>query len=174
MFFLFILALGLLAFFVHIIYVNKIQKKKLGKAKIVELFVLYFIVFNIGVGGLIAFVYHVFFPEITAAKIGWTTSPFQFEVGIHDGAWGVLAILCIWFRKGFWFATGIGWSLFMLGAGIGHLRQTINLGNYAPYNYLMIFNDIGLAIIVSILLWLYYRHVIKHKTVMERVKVLVK
>ncbi len=99
---------------------------------------------------------------------------FQIEVGIHDGAWGVLAILCIWFRREFWFATGIGWSLFMLGAGIGHLVQTLRFDNYAPYNFLMIFNDIGMAIVIPILLVLYYRNVIRHKTIVEKIKGLVK
>jgi hypothetical protein len=164
--FFFVMSFGLFVFFTHLLYVNKFQKRKLSKAKIIELFILYFIVFNIGLGNLIAFTYHVFFSEIAAAKIGWATSPFQIEVGIHDGAWGVLAILCIWFRKEFWFATGIGWSIFMLGAGIGHLVQTVKHDNYAPYNFFMIFNDIGVAVIIPILLVLYYKYVLKNKTTM--------
>ena len=38
----------------------------------------------IGVTGLWAGIYHVFFPEIAAAHIGWLVSPFQFEVGMAD------------------------------------------------------------------------------------------
>src|SRR5262249_51982096 len=40
------------------------------------------------------FIPRVFFPDQTARSIGWPTgSPFQFEVGLHDGAWGVLGFL---------------------------------------------------------------------------------
>jgi hypothetical protein len=61
--FFFLLCLGLLAFFTHVVYVNKFKRKKLGKAKIVELFVLYFIVFNIGLGNLIALPITYFFQK---------------------------------------------------------------------------------------------------------------
>src|SRR5580700_7539315 len=45
----------------------------------------------IGVTGISAAVFHVFFPEIAAADIGWETSPFQFEVGMADLAMGAAA-----------------------------------------------------------------------------------
>ena len=51
----------------------------------------------IGVTGLWAGIYHVFFPAIAAAHIGWQVSPFQFEVGMADLAIGVTA--CIAFRR---------------------------------------------------------------------------
>ncbi|MCL6449531.1 MAG: hypothetical protein K6U04_15575 [Armatimonadetes bacterium] len=66
-------------------------------------------------------------------------SPFETEVGIHDGAWVLLGFLAIWIRSGFWHAVVPGWSFFMIGAGIGHLKDTVVHGNYAPYNFGMIF-----------------------------------
>jgi hypothetical protein len=39
--------------------------------------------------------------------IGWPPgNPFQFEVGVHDGAWGVLGFLCIWIGGLFWLHVG--------------------------------------------------------------------
>ena len=94
----------------------------------------------------------------TARAIGWTTgSPFQFEVGMHDGAWGVVGFLCIWIGGMFWLATGLGWSLFMLGAAYGHIRQTVIKGDYAPYNFLTIFSDAFIAIWLLVFPWLYWR-----------------
>ena len=40
------------------------------------------------VTGLWAAVFHLFFPEVAAADIGWEPSPFQFEVGMADLAMG--------------------------------------------------------------------------------------
>jgi hypothetical protein len=81
------------------------------------------------IGLPMGFIPHVFFPDQTAESIGWPTgSPFQFEVGVHDGAWGVLGFLCIWIGGLFWLATGLGWSLFMLGATYGHIRETVIKG----------------------------------------------
>ena len=45
----------------------------------------------IGVTGLWAGVFHVFFPAVSARYIGWEVSPFQFEVGMADLAIGVTA-----------------------------------------------------------------------------------
>jgi len=128
------------------------------KARVVRLLLLYALVIDVGVmGALFGFIPHIFFPDQTAHMIGWSPSPFQFEVGVHDGAWGVLGFLCIWIGGLFWLATGLGWSLFMLGATVGHIYQTITAGNYAPYNFLMIFSDGFVALWLPLLLYLHYR-----------------
>jgi len=54
-------------------------------------------------------------------------------------------------------AKMIGWSLFMLGAAGGHIYQTVTAGNYAPYNFLMIFSDGFIAVWLLVLLYLYHR-----------------
>jgi hypothetical protein len=127
--------------------------------RVVHILLLYALVFGVGVIGLpMGFVPHVFFADQTARSIGWPTgSPFQFEVGVHDGAWGVLGFLCLWFGGLFWLATGLGWALFMLGATYGHIRDTVVSGNYAPYNFLTIFSDGFIAIWLLALLYLYWR-----------------
>ena len=50
----------------------------------------------IGVTGLWAAVFHLFFPQIAAADIGWEVSPFQFEVGLADLAIGATACVSFW------------------------------------------------------------------------------
>ena len=127
--------------------------------RIIHILLLYALVFGVGVIGLmLGFIPHVFFPDQAAHLIGWPPgSPFQFEVGVHDGAWGVLGFLCIWIGGLFWLATGLGWSLFMLGATYGHIRETVLKGDYAPYNFLTIFSDGFIAVWLLVLLYLYYR-----------------
>jgi hypothetical protein len=137
--------------------VSKVPKTPL---RVVHVLLLYALVIGTGIPGLLfGFVPHVFFADQTAKMIGWAAgSPFQFEVGLHDGAWGILGILCIWIGNLFWLATGLGWSLFLLGASYGHIRDTVVAGNYAPYNFLMIFADGFIAVWLLVLLFLYNRY----------------
>ena len=129
--------------------------------RVVHLLLLYALVLDVGVIGLpLGFIPHVFFPDQAAELIGWPPgSPFQLEVGFHDGAWGLLGFLSIWIGGSFWLATGLGWSFFMLGATYGHLYQTLREGNYAPYNFLTIFSDGFIAVWLLVLLYLYWRWV---------------
>lgn len=141
--------LGFLTGFIHVF----LKRKQLSKLEKTELLLLYFFAFGVGCTGIIAFIGHVLFPEVIAPMIGWQVSPFQREVGFHDGAWALLAILAIWIRGSFWTAIVIGWSFFMVCAGLGHLYETVTTGNYAFYNFGMIFVDIGSAAILGAL-WL--------------------
>jgi hypothetical protein len=131
------------------------------RSRVIHLLLLYALVLDVGVIGLpLGFIPHVFFPDQAAQMIGWPTgSPFQFEVGFHDGAWGLLGFLCLWVGGSFWLATGLGWSFFMLGATAGHVYRAVREGNYAPYNFLTIFSDGFIAVWLLALLYLYQRWV---------------
>jgi len=136
-----------------------LSRRPRTRVRVVYLLLLYALVLDVGVIGLLfGFVPHVFFADRAAALIGWPAgSPFQFEVGFHDGAWGLLGFLCLWIGGSFWLATGLGWSFFMIGATYGHIHQTVSEGNYAPYNFLTIFSDGFIAVWLLVLLYLYYR-----------------
>ncbi|HTI80214.1 MAG TPA: DUF6790 family protein [Acetobacteraceae bacterium] len=88
----------------------------------------------IGVTGLWAGVFHVFFPAIAASYIGWQVSPFQFEVGMADTAIGATACIAFWCDPGFQAAAVCAASIFLLGDAVGHVRQMIEAGNFAPGN----------------------------------------
>ena len=88
----------------------------------------------IGVTGLWAAVFHLFFPEIAAADIGWEPSPFQFEVGMADLAMGLAACISFWRGLDFKAAVVIINAIFLLGDAIGHVRQMIAEGNFASGN----------------------------------------
>jgi hypothetical protein len=107
----------------------------------------------IGVTGLWAAVFHLFFPETAAADIGWEPSPFQFEVGMADLAIGATA--CMSFRRGLDFkaAVVIVNAIFLLGDAIGHVGQMIAAGNFAPGNAGVPFlADLVLPVLTLILL----------------------
>ena len=88
----------------------------------------------IGVTGLWAGAFHVFFPATAAAHIGWQVSPFQFEVGMADLAIGVTACLAFWRDLSFKAAAVCAASIFLLGDAVGHVREMMVAGNFAPGN----------------------------------------
>jgi hypothetical protein len=129
-------------------------KRPVSLMRVVEVLLLYLLVFCAGLGGLMAFLGHTFKAQEIALKIGWQPSPFQFEVAVADLAFGVLGILCIWQRRGFWTATGIGYAVFLLGCGYGHVREMTLHGNFSPYNAgpVLWVNDLAVPVVILLLL----------------------
>jgi Family of unknown function (DUF6790) len=149
---------SLIGFALHMV----LGKEPRSRARIVELLLLYLLAINIGAGCLLAWYGHTFMADDIARKIGWQPgSPFQFEVALADLSWGVCGVLCIWLRQGFWTATGIGSSVFLLGCAYGHIRQIIQEGNTAIYNAgpVLWIGDLAVPITIMILLFLRFRFV---------------
>ncbi|GAB4228109.1 MAG: hypothetical protein Tsb0021_05310 [Chlamydiales bacterium] len=124
-----------------------------------ETFLLYTIFFNVGIMGLMAAYAHLFMGEKIAKEIGWLPgSPFQSEIAMANLSYGVLGILCLIFRKGFWSATVIGYSVLLIGALSVHLVQ-YQYGDIAPYNIgpFVWFNDLCIPIILLFSLYLYLK-----------------
>ena len=105
-----------------------------GHGSAANRFLSWILLLPIGVAGLWAGVYHVFFPEIAASHIGWQPSPFQFEVGMADLAIGITACVAFWSDLNFKAATVSVASIFLLGDGVGHVREMLVAGNFAPGN----------------------------------------
>jgi hypothetical protein len=137
------------------------------RSRVIRLLLLYALVLDVGVMGLfLGFIPHMFFADQAAHLIGWPTgNPIQFEVGFHDGAWGLLGFLCLRIGGPLRLATGLGRSFFMLGATYIHIDQTVHEKNYAPYNFLTIFSDAFIMVWLLILLYLYHRRVGFHNQV---------
>ena len=88
----------------------------------------------VGVSGILLGSAHLFTPAPVAKAIGWPTSRFQWEVGLAGVGYGVAGVMAPAFDRGFWLATIIVFSIFMLGAAIGHVRSMIAEHNFAPGN----------------------------------------
>ena len=105
------------------------------KFPVVETLLVNFLVINIGISGLFAFMGHAFRSNKVAQYIGWPSgNPFQFEVAIANLSFGILGILCIWIKDNFLIATVIGYSIYAFGAAYGHIREIIKNKNKAPGN----------------------------------------
>jgi len=136
------------------------MRKQWTKERITQVLLLYLLVFPIGLGGLVGFIGHTMRAGPVAASIGWTAgSPFQYEVAAANLAFGILGILCLWNRGGFWTATAIGWSIFILGAAGVHLHEIRRGQPFAPGNAgAVLYFDIIMPVAVLALLEAYRRN----------------
>jgi hypothetical protein len=129
-------------------------KRPVSLMRVAAVLLLYLLVIFVGLGGLLGFLGHTFKAQEIALKIGWQPSPFQFEVAVANLAFGILGVMCIWQRQGFRTATGIGYAIFLLGCGYGHVRDMMLHGNLAPYNVgpVLWVNDLAVPVVILLLL----------------------
>ncbi len=120
----FVLALILIA-------INRLVSKKISSAEIIYRWIS---LFPLGFTAIYAFVMHAFYPEFTAATIGWASSPFQYEVAMADLGFGAIAILSFRANYGFRLATVIANTFWLWGDAIGHIYQMISQQNYSVGN----------------------------------------
>lgn len=139
--------------------IHLLVKNNWNREQIAEVFLGYLLFFSVGIMCLIGFYAHIFMTDHVAQMIGWTQgSPFQLEVGSANLAFGILGILCYFYRELFWLATGLGFSIFVLGALAVHLVEYAK-GNNAPFNIgLFVWvNDLLVPVlIISLISYLFY------------------
>jgi hypothetical protein len=126
-----------------------VERKRLTRERTLEIILLWFLVIAVGIAGMIGFIMHYFFADEMARGIGFPIgNPFQREVAFANLAFGILGILSIKYRGGFWLATIISSSVFLLGAAYGHVLE-MSSGNYAANNAgMVLYTDIALPIIL--------------------------
>jgi hypothetical protein len=112
-------------------------------------------IFPVGLMGLWAALGHLFFPAMVARTIGWQASPFQFEVGAANLGIGLAGLYAAFHSCEARLATGLAVACFLVGAGIGHVRDIIAAGNLAPGNAgPILFTDLLTPLAIAVLLWL--------------------
>ncbi len=113
------------------IFINRLASRSISFFEIVYRWVS---LFPLGFTAIYAFVMHAAYPNFTAATIGWSNSPFQYEVAMADLAFGVLAILSFRASYGFRLATVIGSTVWLWGDASGHIYQMITQQNFTVGN----------------------------------------
>ncbi len=105
-----------------------------GGSSTAERFLSWILLLPIGLTGVWAGIFHIFFAQRAASYIGWETSPFQFEVGMADLAIGFTACVAFHASRGFKAAAITAASVFLLGDAAGHIREMVIAGNFQPGN----------------------------------------
>ncbi len=127
----FFAVLALVAASIHLAFS---AKRRSSAVTIVGTYLVYLLFIYVGLMGLFTAYYHVFRPIEASASIGWSTSPYEYEVGMADLTVGVLGVLCVVFRGEFWLATAIADAVWLLGDAVGHVREMVVNNNHAEYN----------------------------------------
>lgn len=129
--------LSVILFIIAILFsvLHLTYRKDWSMHRVIEVMLSYFFFFNVGCMGILAAYAHIFMGAETAQMIGWAPhSPFQFEIGMANLSYGTLGILAYWYGGRFWNATLIGWSIFLLGCFVGHVKEYYLYHNNAPWN----------------------------------------
>ncbi len=148
----YILSVLFLAF--HLFY----EKRQLTRFRVVELALLYQLIFCVGLASFLAFIGFLFFPEIVAQTLGWNTCPFQHEMANASLGYAVLGFLAIWIRGHFWTAIVIGRSIWLLGDALGHIYHIVVFHNTTEGNAgLPLYSDVFVPVILLLLLSLYLK-----------------
>ena len=148
------LGIVILIILIHIAFTRK--PRNFGN--ILEIILLDYIIFAIGIGQTLAGLEHIFNGAQIARGIGWPPgSPFQYEVGVANIAIGLTALLGARFRGTYWLAVALVGGIFGIGAGIGHVRDLMLNGNTAAYNAgpILYLSDGLLPLIIIILVIVY-------------------
>jgi hypothetical protein len=128
------------------------SRRRGSSAAVAATYLLYLLVIYVGLMGLLTAYAHVFRPLQTSASIGWSTSPYEYEVGMADLTVGVLGVLCLWLRHNFWLATAIANAVWLLGDAVGHIRQIALNNNHAANNSgIFLATEIAMPLIILVL-----------------------
>ncbi len=84
-----LLVIGLVAALISLLT----KPKPLRINTVAEALFSYYMLFTIGLGNLVNFVFHVFFGDTAAKFIGWEQSPFQAEVGFASLGIGIAGVI---------------------------------------------------------------------------------
>lgn len=103
-------------------------------ADIYEIMLKYSLFFNVGCAFLLTFVGQcVYAPEV-ASCMGWQHSVFQYEVAFSQLGVAVIGFLCVLYTAEFWLSAIIGASVWLWGAAIVHIVDSILRSNYSIGN----------------------------------------
>ena len=145
-----------------LIHLYKLDKEERTPQRIIELFLLYQIVFSLGLTSYLSFFGLTFLPKFIADYTGWPESPFEQLLANVNLAFGTLGILSIWLRGHFWTATVLGFSIWILCDGISHIYDSVMNSNYRPGNIgVPLWTDIIVPLILLFLLALHLKYPVK-------------
>jgi len=97
-------------------------------------------------------------PERAAAELGWTMCHFQQELANVNLGYGVVGLLCIWFRGLFWTSTVISASIWLFGDGLHHFIIAFWDLNITPGKLgILFYTDLLIPIVLVVLLYLYHQ-----------------
>jgi hypothetical protein len=118
---------------------------------LLELWIRWWLLGGMALGALTIAVTFWVVPGFMAGSMGYATGPYQFEVSCTNLAFAVMAVLCVR-RRDSRLVVLIGFAVFMWGAALGHLYQSLAHDNLTPGNTggILVY-DLGLPALLLVL-----------------------
>ncbi|MGE0299162.1 DUF6790 family protein [Pseudonocardia sp.] len=155
------LILPLIGLVVAIVMVLALPRPR-DRGRIIEIALRQYLLFCIALAFLCNFVVHTFFGHLAAPLIGWEPSPFEIEVGMASLGFGLVGSYALRRDAAVRFAAVLGPAAFLWGAGVGHIIQIVQEGNFSPGNAgFVLYLDILLPIVGFVLVALSRRHPVR-------------
>ena len=110
------------------------------------------LVLGVGFFGVFNFIGHSILSERVAKTRVWVSNVVQQALGFVSLGIGICGILCHWFRDGFWIATTIPFSIFLIGAALLHITEMKQKHNFNKGNVWIILPDFLMPLTLVILL----------------------
>ncbi len=128
------------------------------KANKMEMIFLYYAFIGVGVQGIVTGIIQFLHPDFVVTYVEWPYSPFLLELGLANLSYGLLGLLSPWMNRGWQNATAVGYSLFLLFTGIGHVIHILRDGPSAGHTGAFLYSDllIPLAFLILFLFRLQY------------------
>lgn len=130
-----------------------------------ESFCRYMLLLPVGIGGLYGFILHVFASDYTARKLGWTSSPFQYQVGAANLGLGLAGILAFWKSWEFALAVTVMTVGFVMGSGFLHIFEGLFDEDYKIGNIgVSLYTDLLMPALLTLVLCYWYQEKRRRET----------
>jgi hypothetical protein len=106
----------------------------------------------VGIQFIVSGFMHTVFAKSTAKNIGWVTNGFQHEIGFVCWGIGIAGLLAMVRGPEAWLVISVPVIVFLVLAGVQHVKQMAVEKNFKPGNSLILISDFGLPISLIALL----------------------
>ncbi len=114
-----------------------------------DIFFAEIVFYAVGISGIWFGFFHAFAPGVSASSIGWSPSPFEWELAFATFGLAAIALMQLWAGRPYRIAATIVLTIFYWGAAIQHINQIICCHNYAPNNGgIILYWDLFLPVIL--------------------------
>ena len=107
----------------------------------------------VGIQFIVSGFMHTVFAKSTAKGIGWETNGFQYEIGFVCWGLGIAGLLAMTRGPEAWLVISVPVIVFLVLAGVQHVKQMAVEKNFKPGNSLILLYDFGLPISLIALLF---------------------
>ena len=147
MFILVLIAAGFVTGFIHLIVIGGF-----GDLSTISYYLLlHQYVVTFGLLGIIGLITNIIKADENAQSLGWPGGPFQIKYGFSQLGLGIMGVLCIWFKEGFWLGTLINMYIYGVSGLWSHVAEMKRLGKTTKNDIGNIIIDIIYQIILTVL-----------------------